>query len=313
LLWLLGFITVFFLSGCPGFIPNQLPVAVINAKPTSGNAPLTVNFDGSASSDPDGSIISYEWNFGDGNTGSGATVSHTYTTTGTFSVTLTVTDNDGAADTVNKEITVNPTVLFFDDFEDGNADGWIVDKPPGTSDLGLIEVKVEDDSGNFLFSFQGGVPPPGGGGGNRIGVIGSGNSWTDYTVNARVKVVQVINPGSVHGIMGRVQDSGRYYECTVQGETSGGNPTRAKIFRLDGSVFAATDLTPSIVLSDFGSGIVAGEWFTMKLEFKGTQIRCYINNQLILEATDATYVSGGIGLENAGGHTHFDDVLVTQP
>ena len=56
----------------------------------------TANFDGSNSYDTDGgTIVSYEWNFGDGNTGTGVTASHTYTTEKTYRVRLTVTDNDG--------------------------------------------------------------------------------------------------------------------------------------------------------------------------------------------------------------------------
>ena len=55
----------------------------------------TVSFDGSYSYDPDGTIVSHAWNFGDGTTGSGATVTHVYPYEGTFTVTLTVTDNSG--------------------------------------------------------------------------------------------------------------------------------------------------------------------------------------------------------------------------
>ena len=78
---------------------NISPTAKATATPTSGSIPLTVSFDGTGSSDPDGWIVSYTWNFGDGSTGSGQTVSHTYTTAGTYTATLTVTDNAGATGT----------------------------------------------------------------------------------------------------------------------------------------------------------------------------------------------------------------------
>ena len=55
----------------------------------------TVAFNGSYSYDPDGSIVSYAWNFGDGTTGSGATINHTFPYEAYFNVTLTVTDNTG--------------------------------------------------------------------------------------------------------------------------------------------------------------------------------------------------------------------------
>src|SRR5207247_717877 len=58
--------------------PNTPPIARATATPASGYAPLTVTLNGSASSDPDGSIASYSWNFGDGGSASGATVQHAY-------------------------------------------------------------------------------------------------------------------------------------------------------------------------------------------------------------------------------------------
>lgn len=57
---------------------------------------LTCSFDGSGSHDSDGTVVSYHWNFGDGNTASGVTASHTYASQGNYSVTLTVMDNNGA-------------------------------------------------------------------------------------------------------------------------------------------------------------------------------------------------------------------------
>ena len=63
-------------------------------------------FDGSASTDTDGTIATYIWNFGDGSTASGKTASHTYTTKATFTATLTVTDNKGASSTSSTTITV---------------------------------------------------------------------------------------------------------------------------------------------------------------------------------------------------------------
>jgi len=75
---------------------NQPPVA--NAGPgQSSTAGSMVNLSGSGSSDPDGNIISYRWNFGDGTTASGISVAHIYAAAGTYTVVLTVTDNLGAA------------------------------------------------------------------------------------------------------------------------------------------------------------------------------------------------------------------------
>jgi glucose/arabinose dehydrogenase len=78
---------------------NRPPTAIIAASPTSGPTPLTVSFNGSGSSDPDGNSISYAWTFGDGQTQntSGATVNHVYSNAGSYTAKLVVTDSLGLA------------------------------------------------------------------------------------------------------------------------------------------------------------------------------------------------------------------------
>ena len=88
---------------------NQPPVARISASVLSGPAPLFVSFDGSASTDPEGSALSYLWVSSDGARGSGAQVGHTYTREGSYQGTLTVTDSSGASASSTVTITVVPT------------------------------------------------------------------------------------------------------------------------------------------------------------------------------------------------------------
>jgi len=90
-------LTLVTLVGCALFL-NQQPVARFAASVLTGLSPLAVDFDAETSYDPDGTIASYAWDFGDGATATGVTTSHTFTATTaqTYTVTLTVTDDDGA-------------------------------------------------------------------------------------------------------------------------------------------------------------------------------------------------------------------------
>ena len=81
---------------------NEPPVASFTFDCTD----LACDFDASGSYDPDGTIVSYDWDFGDAATGSGETPSHTYAAADTYTVILTVTDDDGATDTDTQDVTV---------------------------------------------------------------------------------------------------------------------------------------------------------------------------------------------------------------
>jgi PKD repeat protein len=83
------------------------PYAAFSITPADGQAPLLAMFDGSASSDPDGAIISYNWTFGEGtSSGTGVTTSHTYNSVGILTVALTVMDDDSLTNTAYRTITV---------------------------------------------------------------------------------------------------------------------------------------------------------------------------------------------------------------
>jgi PKD repeat protein len=142
--------------------PTQPPVASF----ASACSDLRCTFDGSSSSDPDGTIVGYSWNFGDGTNGSGPTVSHTFPFTGTFTVTLVVVDNDGATGTQSKSVAVvnaPPVASFtsscsgltcsFDGIASSDSDGTIRDYSwsfgDGTTAIGLAASHTYAGDGTF--------------------------------------------------------------------------------------------------------------------------------------------------------------------
>jgi PKD repeat protein len=87
---------------------NKAPIASFTFSPQIGNAPLDVTFDATDSTDPDGHITHYQWNFGDGSTGTGQITTHKFVLEGTYTVTLTVSDNDGKSNSVSHQIIIEP-------------------------------------------------------------------------------------------------------------------------------------------------------------------------------------------------------------
>ncbi|HLE46623.1 MAG TPA: PKD domain-containing protein, partial [Thermoplasmata archaeon] len=85
----------------------QPPVASFTATPARANPGDPVAFDASASYDPDGSIVSYSWDFGDAASGTGVTPSHAYAAPGLYTVALTVVDNASLSGTATRAVRVN--------------------------------------------------------------------------------------------------------------------------------------------------------------------------------------------------------------
>ena len=151
---------------------GNLPPICDAGGPYTGTVGVPVQFDGSGSSDPDGTIVSYAWDFGDGNTGSGVNPTHTYNAAGNFVVTLTVTDNDDASSTCTTTATISPvnqppvcdangpyqgdvnTPIQFDGSGSSDSDGTIVsyawDFGDGSTGTGVNPTHTYTTDGNFI-------------------------------------------------------------------------------------------------------------------------------------------------------------------
>jgi len=100
---------------------NQPPRARFTSRRDWGS--MTANFDASRAGDPDGSIASYSWDFGDGASGSGKTAAHEYAKPGDYTVTLTVADGKGQTHAQTLAVTVGPTLGSGDGLQAEYFDG----------------------------------------------------------------------------------------------------------------------------------------------------------------------------------------------
>ena len=173
--------------------------------------------------------------------------------------------------------------LFFDDFEDGSADGWFVC-------AGLWNVGWVDD--NYEYQLQSGP---------LISISLNGeDTWTDYAVEAKVKYRPPVRDDA--GIIGRVQDCMNYYLFIVE---KGGRHQVEKVVNGNREVLYKLPPEDAYLIDPtvFNTG---------KLEFEGTTIRAYINGEFLFEVEDSTFTSGKIGLWALHATpASFDDVLVT--
>lgn len=135
-------------------VDNIIPVADFSFTPSTGQYPLSASFDGSLSSDSDGSIVSYAWEFGDGATGTGITANHVYTASGTYLIKLSIIDNDGSPRSKTKQITVltnnKPTAVLSSNIGSGEVPlGVNFDASLSTdSDGGVQEYKMNYGDGS---------------------------------------------------------------------------------------------------------------------------------------------------------------------
>jgi PKD repeat protein len=137
-------------------VKNQPPTINLAASPSSGTPPLEVTFDASASFDPEGGPLTYNWNFGDGTTiaNGEAVVKHTYASIGSFTARLTLTDDKGESTLGVRTISITvpgnrpPNVSLGADPQSGAANLNVSFNLAGTSDPDGDPVQLTLDFGD---------------------------------------------------------------------------------------------------------------------------------------------------------------------
>jgi len=125
---------------------NQPPLAQASVEPYLASVNSTFTFDGRTSYDPDGTIDSHEWVFGDGGIGSGVSVTHSYDLPGIYEVVLTVTDNMGAEAT-----DVVMAVVYDPDAGFATGGGWFIPGGPKSDDGDMLPGLDHTSPANFGF------------------------------------------------------------------------------------------------------------------------------------------------------------------
>ncbi|WP_444998211.1 PKD domain-containing protein [Aliikangiella sp. IMCC44359] len=138
--------------GDPGNNTNQPPVAEANG-PYNATTADDINFSSAGSSDPDGSINSYNWDFGDGNSSSDANPIHRYTSAGSFTATLTVTDDNGAIKRDTASVTITGTSNGGNELENGVAKTGL---SGSTNDESRYYIDVPNGASNLVIQITGG-------------------------------------------------------------------------------------------------------------------------------------------------------------
>ncbi|MGB6056958.1 MAG: PKD domain-containing protein, partial [Microthrixaceae bacterium] len=281
---------------------NAAPTASATADVTSGNVPLTVNFDGSASTDPEGQPLTYDWDFGNGATGSGAVVSTTYTAGGTFNAVLTVTDNLGMTDTATVTITANG---------DGDGDGYF---PPADCNDGDASINpgAPDAAGDGIDSNCDGID-------GTVNAVFVSNSGTDsgtcgviaspcatiaqgITRTSAIGTTEVYVAGGTYSKFNAVNGVdviGGYGQNWQRGLTATGSTTVTVNSAFDASVggpvaLVASGITSATRIADLtlkGGNAAAGQ----------TSYTVYVNNSTSALQLDSLKVIGGTGGQGASG------------
>jgi PKD repeat protein len=239
-------------TGAPA---NQVPVAVFSGSCVG----LVCSFDGSGSWDPDGSVVSYGWSFGDGGSGSGVSVSHGYAAGGAVTVTLTVTDDQGGSSSVSHvfaPVAGAGSPFVSDVFGRTVSGGW------GSADVGGVWSRV-GTAAQFSVAPGGGVLALAKAGQTLEGFVGPAQTDADVTEVLSASRVPVGGPLYL-SVTGRRVGVGSSYFAKVLVNANGSVTVR--VARLAGGV--ETSLAGPVTVS--GLTYVAGMSLSVRVQVFGT-------------------------------------------
>lgn len=296
---------------------NVPPTAAFSAV-TAG---LQVDVDASASSDPDGSLASYSWEFGDGATATGRTASHTYAAAGRYDVTLRVTDDDGATSSTSRQVDVaaaDTQTFARDDFQRTVTNGWGTATVGGAWTVGGGSYSVSDGTGRVVMS--------GPGAGRSAFLEATARTGSDAAVSAALDKAAT-GGGTDLTVVGRRVSAGNEYRSQVKVLSTGG--VRIGLQRLAGG-------TASMLRQVNVPGLTyaPGQQLRIRMQAVGsapTTLRAKVwllgtaePSSWLVETTDSTpglQAAGTVGIltylsssaTNAPVVARFDDLVATVP
>jgi hypothetical protein len=179
----------------------------------------------------------------------------------------------------SRQTSAQSTTLFSDNFEDGNTNGW--SKSNGTWTVVTDGSLVMRQSANNVDARA------------RAGLT----SWTNYSVQARVKVLSFNGTSRYVSLIARAINSNHFYYIGLQ------NGNQLVLVRRDGDT--------STTLASKSFTVTTGTFFTLRLDVQGSSLSAFVNGTQQLTANDGTYTSGAIGVGTFFASAEFDDVVVT--
>lgn len=298
--------------------PNVAPIAKFSTITKN----LTATFNASASSDPDGTIASYEWDFGDGNRASGKEVTRNYNAAGVYQVTLSVQDDRGLVSTQTQAVTVSAPVvatLASDTFARTAANGWGASEKGGNWSVtgSAANYNVSGGQGSFLHASSGVQ--------RRASLSSVSSVNTDVQITASFDKL-VNGGGSYVTVIGRQITASDDYRAKVQidangavylhvGKSVAGAETTLVTRAIPGLSYSpGKQLNIRIEVTGTGSSKINASVWEKGANQPGWQVSASDNTQQLQNpgaVSVMTYISGSAS--NVPVTARFDDLLVKAP